>query len=315
MVKKQLLRLAKQYFSGRATLQEREDFSALLDKLADKGSSPSQEDETLARDRVWKKLKRSGVSNYRSQNLSTYLRLAASFVLIFAFGYGVYHLTNPVEPAATWILKTTSASMRSTVTLTDGSVIRLNEKSSLKFPENFGPEERQVFLQGEAFFDIKPDAKRPFTVFSGENKVTVLGTSFNIHTNGKTEVTVATGKVRVQSPLHHEEVDLERGQQALIAEDGVSIREVNPAFFLGWMHRKLEFQNEPVVNVFAILERAYGVSFELSRSNKSSKCLITGTYEGERIETILKGMKHILDFEFQMESKEEPIKIFIKDCK
>ncbi len=315
MVKKQLLRLAKRYFSGKATFREKEQFSVLLDKLADKGSLPSREDEIQARDRVWKKLKSSGVSNYRSHDFSTYVRFAASIVLIFALGYGVYHMTRPAESEAAWMVKTTSASMRSTVTLTDGSIIKLNENSSIRFPESFAPNGREVYLQGEAFFDIKPDAKRPFTVFSGENMITVIGTSFNVHTNGKTEVTVATGKVRVQSPVHHEGVELERGQQALIAEEGLSIREVNPSFFLGWMHRKLEFRDEPVLNVFTILERAYGVSFELSSSNKSSKCLITGTYEGERIETILKGMKHILDFEYQMEGREAPIKIFIKDCK
>ncbi|WP_114750716.1 FecR family protein [Pleomorphovibrio marinus] len=315
MVKKHLTQLAKKYFSGKLSATEKEKFDSLLDELAIRGNSPSTDESESARAKVLKRLQKARVSSAKPRPFTMLMKYAASLALLGMVVFGLLTFMSQPEAEIAWVEKSTSASMRSTVALTDGSIIRINEKSTLRFPESFGPDHRQVYLEGEAFFDIKPDPKRPFTVYSGNNEITVLGTSFNIHSNGKTEVTVASGKVRVQSPHHFHGVELESGQQAVIAGEGLTIQEVNPEFYLGWMNRKLVFEDEPIENVFHILERAYGVDIKLLATPKSKSCLITGTYEAERIETILKGMEHILDFNYLLENNNKTIKITIKDCK
>lgn len=84
------------------------------------------------------------------------------------------------------------------VKLEDGSTITIYPGSSLAFPKHFVKERREVFLEGEAFFDISRDPNRPFFVFSKQIVTQVLGTSFDIRSKkGQVEVAVKTGKVTV----------------------------------------------------------------------------------------------------------------------
>jgi ferric-dicitrate binding protein FerR (iron transport regulator) len=84
------------------------------------------------------------------------------------------------------------------VSLADGSTIYLNSASSINYPEKFGQDSREVYFWGEAFFEIAHDPSRPFIIETGETRVKVLGTSFNIRAypeTGQVDVIVKSGKV------------------------------------------------------------------------------------------------------------------------
>ena len=84
------------------------------------------------------------------------------------------------------------------VTLPDGTIVTLNEASSLKYNARYGKEKREVWLDGEAFFDVKSNAECPFSIHSGILDVNVTGTSFNVcsYPDGhQTSVTVESGKI------------------------------------------------------------------------------------------------------------------------
>jgi transmembrane sensor len=83
--------------------------------------------------------------------------------------------------------------------LPDNTHIYLNKHSSLVYPENFNLTARNVTLTGEAFFEVTPDAKKPFVIQAGNTETVVVGTSFNIKEDAQTkkvEVSVITGKVK-----------------------------------------------------------------------------------------------------------------------
>ena len=84
---------------------------------------------------------------------------------------------------------------------------------------------------------------------------------------------------------------------------------------VGWHTRKLEFEEESIASVFSILERAYGVNIELIMPDGDIDCAITGAYSGERIETILLGFRHILDFSYQTDIETKTIIINMNKCK
>ncbi|ODS86265.1 MAG: hypothetical protein ABS46_01340 [Cytophagaceae bacterium SCN 52-12] len=88
-----------------------------------------------------------------------------------------------------------------TDTLPDGTTVTLNQHSALKYSAGMADQkQREVTLQGEAFFDVRPDKSRPFIISAGNTKITVLGTSFNVKTLGsKTEVIVESGLVQVEN--------------------------------------------------------------------------------------------------------------------
>jgi len=88
------------------------------------------------------------------------------------------------------------------VRLEDGSEILLNAGSSVSYPNQFARDIREVYLEGEAFFHIAPDAEKPFVVKTGKMDVRVLGTSFNVRAHpdmDQAKVTVASGKVSVEA--------------------------------------------------------------------------------------------------------------------
>lgn len=151
------------------------------------------------------------------------------------------------------------------ITLADGTRVWLASASELKFPVNFAGDRREVYLKGEAFFEVAPDKEKPFIVACGNFSVKALGTSFNIM-NYSDEVcaqaTLSTGKVEV-TMKNHKQI-LEPGQQAMIQGDNLSVREVNMTPYTSWMKDRFYFSNEELQVIMRKIARWYGVEIVYS---------------------------------------------------
>lgn len=129
-------------------------------------------------------------------------RIAASVLLLCCSSVLVFYLLRPAAPVQETFttLRTRSGEIRR-VTLPDSSVIWLNAQSRMRIPSNFDKAIRQVYLdEGEAFFEVKHNTRKPFRVITAPLQVQVLGTSFNInayHSLPHVKITVVTGKVGV----------------------------------------------------------------------------------------------------------------------
>lgn len=151
------------------------------------------------------------------------------------------------------------------INLPDGSVVFLNAASTLKYPVNFKGSSRDVYLKGEAFFDIHHDAKHPFHVHSGQLNVTVLGTSFNVkaYTGDLfTKVEVATGKVgvlngrgKVYMLLPGEEMAVNNVTGAVML-DHMAVKDI-----AAWQSGEIICKNETLENISRQLTRWYGAKF------------------------------------------------------
>ncbi|MEX2512925.1 MAG: FecR domain-containing protein [Cyclobacteriaceae bacterium] len=311
-----VFKAARKFLSSASAEKEKQDFSDLLDGLAERGKSPDKETLDNSRKKVMDNLAKSREQAAKGQPLFLAIKRYAAVLLVFmVVGAAYYQVRQTTQKAPLLISKITGTGMRSTLILEDGSRVRLNENSRLEFPEYFEDGVRKVVLKGEAFFDIQADAQRPFVVVSDQSEVTVLGTSFNINTHHATEVTVASGKVKVADRHSLEQAFLQPGQQAIMDGKAIRIKKVNPEYFIGWHTRRLSFEEEPVEKVFEILERAYGVTIYTQIPTAKQECLITGSYEGERIETILRGMENLLDFKYETDISTRTITIKIIKCK
>ena len=147
--------------------------------------------------------------------------------------------------------------------LSDGTKVHLNAMSSLKFPVQFSGKTREVKLTGEAYFEVKKDAKHPFIVNVLGTKVEVLGTSFNVKAYTEDESVVTTlveGSVKVQSSgFMAEPMLLEPGQQAVANEKtgSMDMREVNVALFTSWRQGVFLFKNQRLEDIMIELARWY----------------------------------------------------------
>lgn len=146
------------------------------------------------------------------------------------------------------------------ITLADGTKVWIAADSKLTFPVSFTGDKREIYLDGEAFFDVAPDKKKPFIVVCGNFSVRALGTSFNIMNYSNEEsaqATLSTGKVEVT--LKGDRQVLLPGQQAVISGDKMSVREVNLTPYISWMKDRFYFANEELQVILRKVARWYGV--------------------------------------------------------
>lgn len=152
---------------------------------------------------------------------------------------------------------------RSEVALADGTHVWLNSGSQLEYPAKFTGNTRQVYLSGEAFFDVKPDPGRPFYVITKEVKISVLGTRFNVsaYNEDQTMQTVLLqGKVNIRkNSLLSRAEELIPGERMVFNRESkiFSKDKVDTQYVTSWVYGYLIFENEPTPAIFKKLERYY----------------------------------------------------------
>jgi transmembrane sensor len=187
--------------------QEPEELSALEQKLWNKINAEISKDEPT-----------NGFNNSKGRwGLKLFLAVAAVFcislILIVLNSPGSKDQNSVFLADRTQILQTitNTGAVPKLVVLEDGSQVTLESKASLTFPNHFKQSLREVSLKGNGFFLISKDPGRPFLVYNKQINTRVLGTSFSIWQNPKTnetEVTVKTGKVLVRKNEAHKVIDL-----------------------------------------------------------------------------------------------------------
>ncbi len=170
---------------------------------------------------------------------------------------------------------------RSEITLADGTHIWLNSGSQLSYPSRFKTNSREVYLAGEAFFDVTADASKPFYVMTRDVKIKVLGTKFNVssYSEDRTIQTVLLkGKVSAaKNKLFAETVDLYPGERIVYdkTEDSLAKGKVDVQLYTSWINGYLIFDNEPTTEVFKKLERYY------NQRIIASEGLVGNTFSGK----------------------------------
>ena len=151
--------------------------------------------------------------------------------------------------------------------LDDGTVVWLNSGSKLIFPSGFAGDTRDVELTGEAYFEVAHDPQRPFTVAAGGQKVTVLGTSFNISAyegDGYIETTLIEGAIVVAANGRSEQ--MRPGQQAKYDCESSSMTIVdvpNANAYASWTRDEFFFMDEPLGSICRKLSRSYGIEVRI----------------------------------------------------
>jgi len=214
-------------------------------------------------------------------------RWAAAAVLLLGFAtliYQFFYNTNELQ-------KVNAAYGRhESVKLPDGSLVQLNSGSEIRFYENFPDSARLVTLSGEAYFEVTHD-DRPFFVNTGNAQIRVLGTKFGIRTrNDQTRVTVREGRVSLRGlkAAPSSAVELTADQTSVCRQENLpeTPRAVEAAHLLGWLEGKIVFEQTPLTEVVAELQRVYNVAIELSNPALGQNT-ITGSFQNKPVESVL----------------------------
>lgn len=175
---------------------------------------------------------------------------------------------------------------RTNLTLEDGTLVYLNAGSKLIFPPHFVKGKREVYLMGEAYFEVFRNEQSPFYVITNEHKIKVLGTKFNVKAYGESP-TVSTvlieGKVALQTEnllgFVTNEVFLEPNQRAVFrkGKKQFSIKdEPNALFYASWKDGWMYFSKQSLRSVLAQIERYYNIKFETALISSYDNKKISG---------------------------------------
>ena len=218
-------------------------------------------------------------------------RVAASVAVLLGLGWLAYRVAyQPERPPVVL----TSAGKPLAISLPDGSKVTLNRSSILTYPANFDEKQRMVSLTGEAFFEVEPNADKPFIIRAAGAEVRVLGTSFNVNaTTPNVAVNVATGKVQFSVRQHA--VLLTTGQAAAFRAGADTILKVPRADpnANAYKTRLLLFEATPLSQVIEALNHTYQTRIEL-RHRRIANCPYTVTFENETLDGILSVMAESL---------------------
>lgn len=198
---------------------------------------------------------------------SSFMKIAAIALVILSLGFAATYLLNPEIFSKKITVATGNDQKNVEVALPDGSRIFLNRNSEFSYRSNFGNTARNVTLSGEAFFEIAPDASKPFIIDAGNASVRVVGTSFNVITsNSKSavEVFVKTGEVMLSSNSGSKTVALEPGYIGTIDAE-ITGKELNKnPNYLSWKTGLLVYNGQKLDVVFSDLKRVYNMDIEVA---------------------------------------------------
>ena len=270
------------------------------------------------------------------RNSVMWRKIAAASILIVCCLAGYFWKTlrseNLHDNLAVLDCTITKPGSKSIITLTDGTQVTVNSASELKYPASFEGKTREVFLVGEAFFDVHKDHEHPFIVHTGKMNIKVLGTAFNVKAYPKdltSETTLIRGMIEITLKDRPSDRIILKPNDKLILKTGLEFdqtkneaKKVNIAIDptlsqytltalthltdgdtavveTSWLEGKLVFRNEDFASLALRLQRWYGVN--ISFKNDEIKTLrFNGTFEHETVDEALSALKRTENFHYKI---------------
>lgn len=224
--------------------------------------------------------------------------VAAVLIPLMLVGLGVWYVTDMVPKSSGVCTVATAKQETSSLTLPDGTKIKVNGNSSVTFPSAFEKSRREVSFNGEAYFEVSKDPKSPFTVMTPTMTVTVKGTAFNLmcRTGAKySELSLDTGLVTVTQNKTGNSVDVSPGTKLIVdnATGQIILKPINaPQENSSWTSMELYFENASPAYLIDRIEQAYNVKLD-SNVKKNINDYFTGTLPANDLDETLRIINRI----------------------
>ncbi|MBN2010990.1 FecR domain-containing protein [candidate division KSB1 bacterium] len=241
-----------------------------------------------------------GIQNVISKIIHPNLRpVYLAIMLIVGFTISSYIIRSYLSHQVVYRTCVTADKQKLQISFPDGSTVCLNSGSSIRFPETFSKQKREINLRGEAYFEVVKD-KRPFYVITDNAKTKVLGTAFNVWSrNNVTRVMVKEGRVQFSSTTSD-------SVSVILVKDKISqitngiktptIHNIDTDRFIGWREGRLSFEKCPLSEFIPEIERQYGVHIHVN-PDSSQHFSVTGTFDHLDVEQILDSICLTFDME------------------
>lgn len=280
-------------------------------------SSGNKIDEKVA----WTNVKRQ-LQNKKKKSFvlnSLFYKVAASLLLVVAVVFFIRESTKKGEPSEGWITVTSKDGV-TVIELEDGSIVHLNKNTTLKYPQHFNDDKREIFIEGEGFFEVSKRDSLAFVVSTTDLSVRVLGTSFNVdaYSDQKTTaITVRSGRVSVAS--NSDDGNFKTPLLLKKGEIGVLVFEKDSLFksylpndnYLAWKTRILEFDNSKLQEVVEVLNGVYNEDITID-NNLLKECLLTAKFNNKSLEEIMDIL--VMTYDLKVKKTSTRLILYGKGC-
>lgn len=308
--------LLEKYYKGETTLSEERQIKAYLSQntfspafKTDKQwfSQLQQEkqihsgekfDQRLEAMFAEKKLDQAGKTNTRSLFIWPY-QIAALVIMVLGLSLVAY--LDFVKKQAEWVEMATTEQETRQILLPDGSKVWLNRASSLRYGKQFKAASREVWLKGEAYFEVSHNPGKPFLIHTSGTTTQVLGTSFNIRSyqqESTVKVGVISGKVSFTAQDHEndKQLILQPGHGAVFnkAKKAIEKKEKMNPNLLAWKTHQLKFEDAPLQEVIAALEEYFYIHIKVENAGVLN-CRFKGVFKEAKLGEILEVMQYSMN--------------------
>ncbi|ATL46973.1 hypothetical protein COR50_07120 [Chitinophaga caeni] len=321
------------YGNNECTEEELQELAAWYEGLNALGKplplSDSVADEAVADD-IWAGIATQASLDPVRQPRSKYRKIiyymsAAAVVLLGMFMLFKSFWKESVQPSpvlAEMPLLKTEKGVISEVTLLDGTRVKLNADSKLHYNSDFNQTNREIFLDGEAYFEVVKSSNMPFIIHANNMDIEVLGTTFNVKaykSDKTTEASLVTGKIAITmkaGKLGNKRIILEPNQkvvmlnpevlkslevlptasQGVLQDQGYAVDQLSRSQLdqtvleTSWIHNRLDINDESLEEIITRLERRYNVNIKL-KDKDLLHARYTGSFEQESISEVLDALR------------------------
>lgn len=273
------------------------------------------------------------------KTIDKFLRIAAIFVIILGVSWVLLYKPNKSifnsgqESSEVFAPR----GSKTQLILSDGTKVWLNSESKITYLNNFNQVDRQIFLEGEGYFEVSKNPVKPFVVHTSDVKITAIGTSFNVKSypgEETIETTLIEGIVEVESESPEKDskvLTLEPNQKATYFKDKDSVPEpvvvqenvrtlsttpsksvvsqivlkekIDPTLMISWKDNVLYFDNEGFQDLAVKLERRFGVNLNFLDEN-IKQVHFSGKFKDIIIEQVLAALQYASPFYYSIDDKD-----------
>lgn len=258
-----------------------------------------------AEKQLYKKLDEEKRKQNKILRMHRWMKYAAMIAVILVIGGGSGYWLYQNGNNQHMMVAVANEGIVKEIILPDGTKVWLNNLATLKYPREFSEKARNVYLDGEAYFEVTKNRHKPFTVQSDAMRVRVLGTTFNFKCDKNyriAEVTLIEGEIEVKGNKEEGQIILAPGQRAELNKNNgrLTVKQVNAKMDAVWHDNLIPFQKADIFTISKALERFYDIKIILSPDMRADKTYSGVLKKKSTIESVLKSLQNSISIDYKI---------------
>ncbi len=258
-----------------------------------------------AEKQLYKKLDEEKRKQNKILRMHRWMKYAAMIAVILVIGGGSGYWLYQNGNNQHMMVAVANEGIVKEIILPDGTKVWLNNSATLKYPREFSEKARNVYLDGEAYFEVTKNRHKPFTVQSDAMRVRVLGTTFNFKCDKNyriAEVTLIEGEIEVKGNKEEGQIILAPGQRAELNKNNgrLTVKQVDAKMDAVWHDNLIPFQKADIFTISKALERFYDIKIILSPDMRADKTYSGVLKKKSTIESVLKSLQNSISIDYKI---------------